>query len=226
MQPSTHSFRKSCQFDQSVRTSKPSSQIFTALQTLLLVSSLLFTKYPNVKTPRFIRYNYKEHVLISMTDLGPSVVWIGVRVTIDDWLAQELPPLPAEDVERIATDLDRFLGEFAIATSKPSVEHLSLPQLPFNSSLLHQFDGYMWWTTWRMSPGCPWCWRLEQTCGTCVSTKRFWECRLEILVWTLMTSSVTVSLTLTRACLLDWPETQKLWTFLTEIHRKDNNLRH
>ena len=97
--------------------------------------SSLFTKYPNLKTPRLIHHDYKERVLI-MTDLGSSVV------TIDDWLTQEPAPLP-EDVERIAKDLGRFLGEFVIATSKPSVELLSLLQLPSNSALMHQFDGYV-----------------------------------------------------------------------------------
>ena len=101
-------------------------------ESALPVSSL-FTKYPNVKTPRLIHHDYKEHVLI-MTDLGSLV-------TIDEWLAQELPH--PEDVERIATDLGRFLGEFFIATSNPSVELLSLLQLPSNSALLHQFDGYV-----------------------------------------------------------------------------------
>jgi hypothetical protein len=71
-----------------------------------------------------------------MTDLGSSVI------TIDDWLTQEPAPLP-EDVELIAKDLGRFLGEFAIATSKPSLELLSLLQLPSNSALIHQFDGYV-----------------------------------------------------------------------------------
>ena len=102
---------------------------------LALPVSSLFTKYPNIKTPRLIHHDYEERVLI-MTDLGSSVV------TIDDWLTQEPPPL-AEDVERIATDLGRFLGEFAIATPKPSVELLSLLQLPSNSALLHQFDEYV-----------------------------------------------------------------------------------
>ena len=97
--------------------------------------SSLFTKYPNVITPRLIHHDYEARVLI-MTDLGSSVV------TIDDWLTQEPPPLP-EDVERIATDLGRFLGEFVIATSNPSVELLSLLQLPSNSALLRQFDGYV-----------------------------------------------------------------------------------
>ena len=99
--------------------------------TLLPVCSL-FTKYPNVKTPRLIHHDHEERVLI-MTDLG-SVV------TIDDWLTQEPAPLP-EDVEHIAKDLGCFLGEFVIATSKPSVELLSLLQLPSNSALLRQFDG-------------------------------------------------------------------------------------
>ena len=103
-------------------------------ESALPVSSL-FTKYPNVRTPRLIHHDYEESVLI-MTDLGSSVI------TIDDWLIQEPPPLP-EDVERIATDLGRFLGEFVIATSMPSVELLSLLQLPSNSGLLHQFDGYV-----------------------------------------------------------------------------------
>ena len=61
---------------------------------LALPVSSLFTKYPNIKTPRLIHHDYEERVLI-MTDLGSSVV------TIDDWLTQEPPPL-AEDVERIA----------------------------------------------------------------------------------------------------------------------------
>ena len=99
-----------------------------------LPASSLFTKYSNVKIPWLIHHDYEEHVLI-MTDLGSSVV------TIDDWLTQEPPPLP-EDIERIATDLGRFLGEFVIATSNPSVELLSVLQLPSNSALLRQFDGY------------------------------------------------------------------------------------
>ena len=103
-------------------------------KSALPVSSL-FTKYPNVKSPCLIHHDYEERVLI-MTDLGSSVV------TIDEWLIQEPPPLP-EDVGRIATDLGRFLGEFVIATSKPSVELLSLLQLPSNSGLLHQFDEYV-----------------------------------------------------------------------------------
>ena len=103
-------------------------------ESALPVSSL-FTKYPNIKTPRLIHHDYKERVLI-MTDLGSSVV------TIDDWLTQEPAPL-LEDVDRIAKDLGRFLGEFVIATSKPSVELLSLLQLPSNSALIHQFDGYV-----------------------------------------------------------------------------------
>ena len=98
-----------------------------------LSASSLFTRYPNIKIPRFIHHDDEEHVLI-MTDLG-SVI------TIDEWLTQESPPF-SEDIERIATDLGRFLGEFAIATSNPSVELLSLLQLPSNSGLLHQFDGY------------------------------------------------------------------------------------
>ena len=98
-----------------------------------LSASSLFTKYPNIKIPRFIHHDDEEHVLI-MTDLG-SVI------TIDEWLTQESPPF-SEDIERIATDLGRFLGEFAIETSNPSVELLSLLQLPSNSALLHQFDGY------------------------------------------------------------------------------------
>jgi hypothetical protein len=86
-------------------------------ESALPVSSL-FTKYPNVKTPRLIHHDFEERVLI-MTDLGSSVV------TLDDWLTQEPAPLP-EDVERIAKDLGRFLGEFVVATSdittsKPSV---------------------------------------------------------------------------------------------------------
>ena len=97
--------------------------------------SSLFTKYPNVKTPRLIHHDYEERVLI-MTDLGSSVV------TIDDWLTQEPAPLP-EDVEHIAKDLGRFLAEFVIATSKPSVELLSHLQLPSNSALIHQYDGYV-----------------------------------------------------------------------------------
>jgi hypothetical protein len=101
--------------------------------------SSLFTKYPNVKTPRLIHHDYEERVLI-MTDLGSSVV------TIDDWLTQEPPPLP-EDVERIATDLGRFLGEFVIATSNPNVERLSLLQLPSNSDLIQQYNVYMVNTT-------------------------------------------------------------------------------
>ena len=102
-------------------------------KSALPVSSL-FTKYPNVKTPRLIHHDYEERVLI-MTDLGSSVV------TIDDWLTQEPAPLP-EDVQRIAKDLGCFLGEFVIATSKPSVELLSLLQLPSNSALVHHFDEY------------------------------------------------------------------------------------
>ena len=101
-------------------------------ESALPVSSL-FTKYPNVKTPRLIHHDCKERVLI-MTDLGSSVV------TLDDWLTQEPAPLP-EDVEHIAKDLGRFLGEFVIATSKPNVGLLS--QLPSNSALVHQFDGYV-----------------------------------------------------------------------------------
>ena len=97
--------------------------------------SSLFTKYPNVKTPRLIHHDYKERVLI-MTDLGSSVA------TIDDWLTQE--PAPShEDVERIAKDLGRFLGEFVVATRKPSVEQLSFLQLPSNTALIHQFNGYV-----------------------------------------------------------------------------------
>ena len=97
--------------------------------------SSLFTKYPNVKTPRLIHHDYENRVLI-MTDLGSSVA------TIDDWLTQEPAPLP-EDVDRVAKDLGRFLGEFVVATSKPSVEHLSLLQLPSNSALIHQFEEYV-----------------------------------------------------------------------------------
>ena len=97
--------------------------------------SSLFAKYPNVKTPRLIHHDFKERVLI-MTDLGSSVV------TIDDWLTQEPAPLP-EDVERIAKDLGRFLGEFVIATNKPSVELLSHLRLPSNSALIHQFDEFV-----------------------------------------------------------------------------------
>ena len=97
--------------------------------------SSLFAKYPNVKTPRLIHHDFKERVLI-MTDLGSSVV------TIDDWLTQEPAPLP-EDVERIAKDLGRFLGEFVIATNKPSVELLSHLKLPSNSALIHQFDEFV-----------------------------------------------------------------------------------
>jgi hypothetical protein len=103
-------------------------------ESALPVSSL-FKKYPSIKTPQLIHHDYEERVLI-MADLGSSVV------TIDDWLTQEPAPL-LEDVERIATDLGRFLGEFVIATIKPSVELLSLLQLPSNSALLHQFDGYV-----------------------------------------------------------------------------------
>jgi len=103
-------------------------------ESALPVSSL-FTKYPNVKTPRLIHHDYEERVLI-MTDLGSSVV------TIDDWLTQEPAPLP-EDVERIGKDLGRFLGEFVIATTKPNAELLSLLQLPCNSALVHQFDEYV-----------------------------------------------------------------------------------
>jgi len=103
-------------------------------ESALPVSSL-FTRYPNVKTPRLIHHDYEKRVLI-MTDLGSSVV------TIDDWLTQEPAPL-SEDVEHIAKDLGRFLGEFVIATSKPSEELLSLLQLPSNSALIHQFDGYV-----------------------------------------------------------------------------------
>ena len=97
--------------------------------------SSLFAKYPNVRTPRLIHHDFKERVLI-MTDLGSSVV------TIDDWLTQEPAPLP-EDVERIAKDLGRFLGEFVIATNKPSVELLSHLKLPSNSALIHQFDEFV-----------------------------------------------------------------------------------
>jgi len=103
-------------------------------ESALPVSSL-FTKYPNIKTPRLIHHDYEERVLI-MADLGSSVV------TIDEWLTQEPAPLP-EDVKRIAKDLGCFLGEFVIATSKPSVELLSFLQLPSNSALMHQFDGYV-----------------------------------------------------------------------------------
>jgi hypothetical protein len=103
-------------------------------ESALPVSSL-FTKYPNVKTPRLIHHDYEERVLI-MTDLGSSVV------TIDDWLTQEPAPLP-EDVERIAMDLGRFLAEFVLATSNPSAEHLLLVQLPSNAASLRQFDGYV-----------------------------------------------------------------------------------
>jgi hypothetical protein len=103
-------------------------------ESALPVSSL-FTKYPNVKTPRLIHHDYKERVLI-MADLGSSVV------TIDDWLTQESGPL-LEDVERIAKDLGRFLGEFVIATRNPSEELLSFLQLPSSSALIHQFDGYV-----------------------------------------------------------------------------------
>ena len=104
----------------------------------LPVISSLFTNYPNVKTPRLIHHDFKERVLI-MADLGSSVV------TIDDWLTREPPP-PLEDVERIAKDLGRFLAEFVIATSKPSIEFqvlLSHLRLPSNSALIHQFDGYV-----------------------------------------------------------------------------------
>ena len=100
-----------------------------------LPASSLFAKYPNVKTPRLIHHDFKERVLI-MTDLGSSVV------TIDDWLTQEPAPLP-EDVERIAKDLGRFLGDFVIATNKPSVELLSHLQLPSNSALIHQLNEYV-----------------------------------------------------------------------------------
>ena len=74
-----------------------------------------------------------------MADLGSSVI------EIDDWLTQEPPP-SLEEVERIAKDLGRFLGEFVIATSKPSIEFqvlLSHLRLPSNSALIHQFDGYV-----------------------------------------------------------------------------------
>ena len=107
-------------------------------ESALIPVSSLFTKYPNIKTPRLIHHDYEERVLI-MTDLGSSVI------TIDDWLTQEPPP-SFEDVERIAKDLGRFLGEFVVATSsKPSgVEELLSPlQLPSNSALIHQFDGYV-----------------------------------------------------------------------------------
>ena len=104
-------------------------------ESALTPVSSLFTKYPNIKTPRLIHHDHEERVLI-MTDLGSSVV------TIDDWLTQEPAPL-SEDVERIAKDLGRFLGEFVITTSKPSVEELSSLQLPSNSALIHQFDGYV-----------------------------------------------------------------------------------
>ena len=102
-------------------------------KSALPVSSL-FAKYPNIRTPRLIHHDCKERVLI-MTDLGSSVV------TIDDWLTQEPAPLP-EDVERIAKDLGCFLGEFVIATKNPSVELLSHFQLPSNSDLIHQLEGY------------------------------------------------------------------------------------
>ena len=101
---------------------------------LALPASSLFTKYPNVKTPRFIHHDYEQRVLI-MTDLGSSVV------RIDDWLTQEPAPVP-EEVERIAKDLGRFLGEFVIATSKPS-SSLEVLKLPSNSALIDQFDGYV-----------------------------------------------------------------------------------
>ena len=100
-----------------------------------LPASSLFVKYPNIITPRFIHHDYEEHVLI-MTDLGSSVV------AIDEWLTQDPPPHP-EDVERIATDLGRFLGEFVIATSNPSEELLSTLQLPSNSDMIHQYNGYV-----------------------------------------------------------------------------------
>jgi hypothetical protein len=68
----------------------------------LLPVSSLFTKYPNVKTPRLIHHDYEERLLI-MTDLGSSVVTID-----DDWLTHWQEPGPAplpEDVECIAKDL-------------------------------------------------------------------------------------------------------------------------
>ena len=108
-------------------------------KSAFLPVSSLFTKYPNFKTPRLIHHDYEARVLI-MTDLGSSVV------TIDNWLTQEPAPL-TEDVERIAKDLGRFLGEFVIATCnlKPSVdtvELLSHLQLPSNSTLMDTFNGY------------------------------------------------------------------------------------
>ena len=73
---------------------------------MLSVSSF-FTKYTNVKFIglSMIDHDYQKRVLIFMTELGSSVV------TICDWLTQEPPPLP-ENVERIPSDLDHFLGEF------------------------------------------------------------------------------------------------------------------
>ena len=91
-----------------------------------LPATSLFTKYSNIKTPRFIHHDPEKHVLI-MTDLGSSAI------TIDNWLTQEPAPNP-EDVERIAKDLGRFQAEFVIATSEPNVELLSL--FPSNSGLI------------------------------------------------------------------------------------------
>ena len=108
-------------------------------ESALTPVSSLFAKYPDIKTPRHIHHDHEERVLI-MTDLGSSVI------TIDEWLTQDPPP-SSEDVERIAKDLGCFLGEFVIATSKPSVEELLsnslLQQLPSNLALIHQFDGYV-----------------------------------------------------------------------------------
>jgi hypothetical protein len=97
-------------------------------ESALAVSSL-FTKYSNIKTPRFIHQDCQKHVLI-MTDLGSSVM------AIDDWLSQEPAPEP-EVVERMAKDLGSFLAEFVIATSEPNAELLSLAS---NSGIVEQFN--------------------------------------------------------------------------------------
>jgi hypothetical protein len=67
-----------------------------------------------------------------MADLGTSVL------TIDDW--QDHVPLP-EDVERWVASSAKLSFPPA-RLSKPSVELLSLLQLPSNSVLIHQCDGY------------------------------------------------------------------------------------
>jgi Phosphotransferase enzyme family len=101
-------------------------------ESALPVSSL-FMKYPNIKIPRFIHHDSEEHLLM-MTDLGSSIV------QVDDWLTREPAPNP-EDIERIAKDLGRFLAEFVITTSEPSVELLAL--FPSNLGLITQFNIYL-----------------------------------------------------------------------------------